>query len=452
MRFTQNPLELSSRLRDRSGEDRGAFSWLLSAALVLSLVSSAKAQDSPFIEDPSRFELREAFRGSTQATDHYGPDAEGIHTILYRQTFDRRTTLPGSWHKPPSINPYADSVDNIPRGYQTPHNGIRGTHPFWLGVVVDITDVPAGAVDKWGTPAFFAKLYRGLNTPPDQVKFDSRRSWYFSQWPESSAVSITALSGRWLIEINAGMTNEGDESVNRPSLRDSVPPPQPGATWFLADNAQGFPEANQVALKLAEEYIARCAALTPPGGRASGRGTEGIGGPLTTVIFGEVPWQQVITDIVAGGAVGLAAAGLASVLGGRTGSSGQQKPAEKKQNDEEEPDSNRVIRYILNPSTDRLVLTPGASAPLEVTTWAILADGQKRVANESEIGISSDATGGLEVVPREGRGQIRCQVRAAENAIAGGQELKVTATGDGLQPAEVRVLVELQPSMALEFF
>ncbi len=177
--------------------------------------------------------------------------------------------------------------------------------------------------------------------------------------------------------------------------------------------------------------------VTPP---SSG----GVSG--TDVIFGKPDWNSLIKNILAGVVLGAAGTGLITLAA---------KALRRKNNGtpkKEAQDPDRVIRYVLNPNTDVLRLSPGSPGLLEVTVWAILADGRKRVANESEIGISSDATGGLEVVPREGRGQIRCQVRAAENAIAGGQELQITATGAGLQPAEARVLVELQPPMALEFF
>ncbi len=165
----------------------------------------------------------------------------------------------------------------------------------------------------------------------------------------------------------------------------------------------------------------------------------------TDIIFGPVEWGQVIADILKGVAVGAAAAGLATLAGKVTGSGPVRKEEE---DDDDEPD--RVVRYVLNPSTDRLRLPPGSSASLEIAIWAITADGRRRVASEVMIRLAAPEE--IRANPDSGQGNMACTVSVGEKALVATHEIRVSTQGGSGVPVEAIIRVEIQPRLRLEFF
>ncbi|MCB1231150.1 MAG: hypothetical protein KDN19_12820 [Verrucomicrobiae bacterium] len=176
-------------------------------------------------------------------------------------------------------------------------------------------------------------------------------------------------------------------------------------------------------------------------GAGADAGTNAGTGPLRKDF--PIEWDVIIGPIAGGLLAGGALAGLAAILSG-LGSGNKGGESE----DEELPDPNRVVRYILNPSTDHLILLPGDSAPLDISVWAITAGGQRQLAGDAGIDLSLREES-FEVVPDRGQGMLRCQVRAADAPSVFTDELVVVASGPGAGTVEAKIALGIKPKLQL---
>ncbi len=174
---------------------------------------------------------------------------------------------------------------------------------------------------------------------------------------------------------------------------------------------------------------------------------DGSGGLSTQQPESPTEWTVYVGPIATGLVAGGIISAIATILGALGASISGSRRTEKKPKD---PD--RVARYILNPSTDRLSLAPGKRSSFEVTAWAVTESGKLRLANEVELQITGTgtATRWLGLSPNQGRGRVHCQVEAGPNAQPSVGSIDVTASGGGGAGAgTASITIEIQSLLTL---
>ena len=127
------------------------------------------------------------------------------------------------------------------------------------------------------------------------------------------------------------------------------------------------------------------------------------------------------------------------------------KPKEVKTKEKEKEKEKEEIQYILQLSTDRLLVEPGKPANLMVTVWKQVGSQPPQQASEAAISLTLPAEAGLIMTPSSGRGQLSAQVRAGDATTSGEFPVTVTATvGNNTQ--EATVMVSIEPYYVMELY
>ena len=170
-------------------------------------------------------------------------------------------------------------------------------------------------------------------------------------------------------------------------------------------------------------------------------------GPATTAApddGGDVPWVVVIGALAV-----LVAAGFtgAKVLGGK-GKIGERrdKKEEKKSEDPEEK-----VSYILQLSSDRLVIGPDQLAPLTVSVWKRTGDGAPHPAPGASITVTAPLSSGVLVSPPAGASPLMTTVSSDSEPPSSAVILEVVASVGGTS-TRATVTVEVTGEADMEFY
>lgn len=147
----------------------------------------------------------------------------------------------------------------------------------------------------------------------------------------------------------------------------------------------------------------------------------------------EFPWK-----IAVGGAAAVAAAVTAIVAASTARTS---RKAEK-------PDPDLPVGYVLQLSTNRLVLEPDRSTPLTATAFEVLPDGTVRPASTAQMTLI--APPGTVAQPQSGVGSVTAGIEQV-GQVADGAKLTVQATAPRGQTS-VAIAVEVATQYVMEFF
>lgn len=178
---------------------------------------------------------------------------------------------------------------------------------------------------------------------------------------------------------------------------------------------------------------------------APGTVSTAPGGPTSTPPDdgGEVPWVVVVGALAVLGAAGFASA---KVLGGKgkTGDGGGKK--EEKEEKEEEK-----VTYILQLSSDRLVVGSEQPAPLTVTVWKRIGNGAPLPAPGASIAVTAPTASGVLVAPPGGTSPLSTTVSAEGAAPSAPVTLEVVASV-GETSTRATVTVEVTGETVMEFY
>ncbi|OPY39945.1 MAG: hypothetical protein A4E40_00940 [Methanoregulaceae archaeon PtaU1.Bin059] len=157
------------------------------------------------------------------------------------------------------------------------------------------------------------------------------------------------------------------------------------------------------------------------------------------------------------GAIGVAVAAGAKVLGKKPPA--PQKPSTPR---EKEKEKKKPVQYILQFLPESLAKTavagvvhlqagPGESASFTVVVKKRLQDGTITSAPEAQISIvPKPGTEGISVAPSRGSGQVSCTVSVDKNVTAETGELVVSVTGAG-GGFSTSVIVDIAQDYRVEF-
>ena len=158
---------------------------------------------------------------------------------------------------------------------------------------------------------------------------------------------------------------------------------------------------------------------------------------------GEIPWVVVIGALAVLGAAGFAGA---KVLGGR-GKDGERETKEEKKKDEPE----EKVTYILQLSSDRLVVGPEQPAPLSVSVWKREGNSAPQPAPGASITITAPPSSGVLVGPPAGASPLTTTVSAEGAAPSTPVILEVVASV-GETSTRATVTVEVTGESRMEFY
>ncbi|HIH27657.1 MAG TPA: hypothetical protein HA256_06765 [Methanoregulaceae archaeon] len=149
--------------------------------------------------------------------------------------------------------------------------------------------------------------------------------------------------------------------------------------------------------------------------------------------------------IVIIGAIAVIGGGLA-IGAKKLGSKGKPTSDDKKKKEKEK------VRYILQISTERLTVTPDASAHLKVTAWKIVGENPPAPAPEATITLKVPAGNeGLSIQPASGTGSVEASVALVSQVSKSPVMITVTATA-GKSSVSAQVTVEIPAEYLMEFF
>jgi hypothetical protein len=163
------------------------------------------------------------------------------------------------------------------------------------------------------------------------------------------------------------------------------------------------------------------------------------GSPATPVPTDDsgIPWQV----IFGGGGLAISGGVLATAIVNIFKKRDKSKSKTGK-SDEQEQDPDEVVGYILQLSSDAVMLTSGQPASVNATVWQVTANGATAQASDAAIQVDMPgaAASFLQVTPTSGQGQIACTFSQAGEP--GQDEVLVTFNASAAQggtSAQVRV-------------
>lgn len=167
------------------------------------------------------------------------------------------------------------------------------------------------------------------------------------------------------------------------------------------------------------------------------------------------PWQVVVDAgglvgagagvLVAGGVLATAVANILSI-----NRENRAKAAQDSQKEQEEQDPKQVVGYILQISSDTVMLTPKQPASVSAAVWQVTADGATAKAPDAAIRVDvpGTAAGFLQVTPVSGQGQITCSFTQVGQPNQG--EVLVTFNASAAQGgASAQVIVTFEVVLAI---
>jgi len=158
---------------------------------------------------------------------------------------------------------------------------------------------------------------------------------------------------------------------------------------------------------------------------------------------GEIPWVVVVGALAVLGAAGFA---FAKLLGGRKKTGKKDNKEEKKKEEPEEK-----VTYILQLSSDRLVVGPEQPAPLSVSVWKREGNSAPQPAPGASITITAPPSSGILVGPPAGASPLTTTVSAEGAAPSTPVILEVVASVGGTS-TRATVTVEVTGESRMEFY
>lgn len=161
--------------------------------------------------------------------------------------------------------------------------------------------------------------------------------------------------------------------------------------------------------------------------------------------------EDILWNVVVGGAVLIGVGGAIAVSRRKKkGAPPTASPAPARPVAEKKEEKEKVARYILQISTDRIEVSREQPSEIAVMVWKQAGSQPPEPAPEAAVTLVLPAGKGVTVSPSTGQGQIRARIQAGDDAVAGDYPLTITATARG-STEKVEVTVHVETGYVMKF-